>query len=1447
MNHEADSWEATVTAPDQAYYQQVYQYEGENKSQDAMTAFLRHAQDVSPQQLNQILGAAFQVNTSNVADNKRSFYMALKLIACAQHGINPSSPILSTSTPLPIFKDYELITTKDRQKYLRIFHASSPTDGLINGDQAMKILMRSKLPVSLLSHIWNLADMDRQGKLDSTGFVIAMHYVAKCMSGNTSLPHANAPDSILKSARGESPSLATMTTSKPSPRTTDKLGPTSPPPRPPPPAPPASAPAPPVSTTATSTPDQLPRSTPDIFSPLTQNHPWNVDKTEIDAYNHAFNTIDTGNKGYIEGSEAVGFFGHSNLPPSDLAGVWDLADTQNRGQLSQDEFAIAMHLIRRVRGGSPLPTTLPASMLSHFQSKNKEALTARVNHLQETIAKEQEDLPEIQQAAKDQENVVSDLQKQVDALEQSLQQVVQQKSDLQAALDTLKKSEHDKRRKITLLEKEYNTTQTELVSLKAAHQQQLALAGVSTSQLVAAQSLKDKSAQELALAQSGQFDKISDMHVKSAETSPPPPPPSSRHHRTQSFQASQQGSTGSPSRKPPAPPPSKKKRTATPSTTPIEKDNQLTSKDLPPKEDSVSDNVPIATAVTAGIATVVASAALADVIKTSASVPEKDDHGEQVSLGEPNVEKALPETLTDSPDQNETTTKALDQPHDAVVDEGNKDLNETDNVLPETTTIPDEAAPVPTEELAPLSTQDTATTLGVNDDRSTDISKNEGDSVDGTKDTVIPTTIAGDDLDTAAKEAVTEHEVTGAKETATDDEDSSDSGDSSDDEEPAKETPTDGPIGLNDDRATEESTKKTPTDTLDDTPLPIATEDDVPKETTTDPTLPTNDNHVEEAILDKELTHDDRDKTAAEPSELTKVPDLTGATKESTDATIGNSDKEGMEQQHHTAVSTEQPELPLAADTNEDTASRNHTETDGTSDTLLKEPMALGESGNDKQPHLTEPVRSIDNLSTTAATGSPEIHTATTTATGSMKGDDHDFEVVDNASASSSFMSASMGADDDALDEFDAAFSETLPDAKMVSSTTTTTTTTTEPHPATSSNTDGHFDVDDFDDAFDPKVFSPSNAQNATTSQLPHSDQQPKLDDYDPFATNDDGQHSNAFADTFAPPPATASDKKDAPVNFADTFAPPPATASDKKNAPVNFADAFGDSFTATGSSADDAQKPTTTDTSAPPTAAHDDFMDFKELVVSPEQVAHFESNPFDEPSFEHQPDVTGPEEPSVDSSMQQPIKEITPPTQESAPPQQSSPPPLQQLPQQHSDRSLTNDTPHTPTTPRNLEPAFMQPPPAPVSPSVSTASNAHSDRAPRQPVETRPSKTDIAVEEPSHTTSPSKGKHKGLFSLSSMLPKQKGKKSKSKSKKDKAPTIDEPPSSEQPHQEPSLEATLPAMSDQEVMANLREFGVDNESMQTLTNMGFTMDQAKEALERYDYDVQKATNFLLDQ
>ncbi|KAI8342361.1 hypothetical protein BC941DRAFT_466035 [Chlamydoabsidia padenii] len=1422
MGDEADTWETTVAVADEAYYQQIYQYEGENKSQDDMTSFLRKAQGVSTQQLNQIIGAAFQANASNVADNKKSFYTALKLIACAQHGINPSSPILSTGTPLPQFKDYEIITTKDRQKYLRIFHASSPVGGLINGDKAMKILMRSKLPVSLLSHVWNLADIDRQGKLDSTGFVIAMHYVAKCMGGNTSLPHANAPDSILKSARGESPSLATMTT--PPPRTTEKLGSTSRPPPPPPPPPPAGR---------HSRSNSVGQYT-DLFAPLTPGHPWNVDKNEIDAYMDVFNSIDTGHKGYIEGSEAVGFFGHSNLSPSDLASVWDLADTQNRGQLTKNEFAIAMHLIKRVRGGSPLPSALPPSMLSHFESKSQESLTKQVQHLQETIAKEQEDIPELQQNTKEQETVVSDLQKQVDALEQSLQQVVKQKSELQSTLDTLKATEQEKRHKIALLEKEYNTTQTELASLKAAHQHQLALAGVSTSQLVAAQNLKEKSAQELALAQAGQFDKLSDAPLRS----PPPPPPSSRHHRTQSFQAQQSpGSTGSPNKRPPAPPPSKKKRAGTPSTPPIDNDNQISFNE-PLKKEPV-DNSSMEAAVTASVTSAVASAALSDVITNTSPPPttatEEKDNDEQVSSDE---EKQSPEFNTNLSDSNEAKkdTMALDS-HDAAatsdeVDGSNKDLDKdnhkTTMVRDESTLNKDVTAPTTTDN------EDTkGTTLGIAD--VTTNSEPHGNDRGVDKDEVGgPSTIGSDVMDIAKEKA------TG------DSSDSSSDMESSVEEEEKEETATKSATG--DDTTALDDEMNTSAN------APSVSENAL-KQTATDITPP----NTAEATATHTLSSNTFNDAAHTTTGIDKgdnthgtVPELNeeDATTATDDINIGgNDDRQGGEStiskndddirgsdgQHKTGP-TEQLETTSGGERVGDNLSRGLDET-AAGNTHPEESMASGEpvseSGNndkEKQQALTENSDEFNNN-----TGSPEIHTATTTATGSMKGDDHDFEVVDNASAASSFMSASMGGDDDAMDEFEAAFSEALPDAKMVSSSTKSN--TAAPSNTTATNTtpsgyDGHFydDVDDFDDAFDPKVFSApkETVTSPTVNQQDMHEQQTKSGDskFDPFAA---GQHTNdAFGDTFAPTEKNTSSTMD-------------------------FADAFGDNFTATTTtpattnaanaepSVDHAQNKSTTGSAS----NTDDYADFRDLVVSPEQVADFESNPFDEPFFEHKPDMT-----TEHQELAQPQNELPPTEQskqhkeETAQPAQESfkqpAPQIQTPPQKQNEAGLTTSIPRV--TGIDTQTASLAPPPPPsVSPSVSTSS--YSDRRPA--AEAKTNKTEV---EEGNTT---KGKHKGLFSLSSMLPKQKGKKSKSK-KKDKS-TNDQPPQQQQsstehqPYQDPSLETTLPAMSDQEVMANLREFGVDNESMKTLTNMGFTVDQAKEALERYDYDVQKATNFLLDQ
>jgi intersectin len=61
-------------------------------------------------------------------------------------------------------------------KFNKIFHELDKTrSGFLNGNQARSILMQSALPNPLLAQIWALADIDKDGRLTSEEFVLAMH------------------------------------------------------------------------------------------------------------------------------------------------------------------------------------------------------------------------------------------------------------------------------------------------------------------------------------------------------------------------------------------------------------------------------------------------------------------------------------------------------------------------------------------------------------------------------------------------------------------------------------------------------------------------------------------------------------------------------------------------------------------------------------------------------------------------------------------------------------------------------------------------------------------------------------------------------------------------------------------------------------------------------------------------------------------------------------------------------------------------------------------------------------------------------------------------------------------------------------------------------------------------------------------------------------------------
>lgn len=93
---------------------------------------------------------------------------------------------------------------------------------------------------------------------------------------------------------------------------------------------------------------------------------WAIGTREKETFDQVFSTLDTENRGYITGDQAVGFFSNSRLPEEVLAQIWDLADINSEGRLNRDEFAVAMFLIRQERTKRDPRDTLPQKLPSNL-------------------------------------------------------------------------------------------------------------------------------------------------------------------------------------------------------------------------------------------------------------------------------------------------------------------------------------------------------------------------------------------------------------------------------------------------------------------------------------------------------------------------------------------------------------------------------------------------------------------------------------------------------------------------------------------------------------------------------------------------------------------------------------------------------------------------------------------------------------------------------------------------------------------------------------------------------------------------------------------------------------------------------------------------------------------------------------------------------------------------
>uniref|UniRef100_A0A667IDG1 Epidermal growth factor receptor pathway substrate 15 n=1 Tax=Lynx canadensis TaxID=61383 RepID=A0A667IDG1_LYNCA len=345
--------------------------------------------------------------------NKQEFFVALRLVACAQNGLpwdSFLSPSLSappparhdTSSPLLVSGTSvaELpwaVKSEDKAKYDAIFDSLSPVNGFLSGDKVKPVLLNSKLPVDILGRVGELSDIDHDG--------------IGCMLLNDF--NIYDPGSSLLKAMF----LVYCALEK----------------------------------------EPVPMSLPSALVPPSKRKTWVVAPAEKAKYDEIFLKTDKDMDGFVSGLEVREIFLKTGLPSTLLAHIWTLCDTKDCGKLSKDQFALAFHLINQklIKGIDPphilTPEMVPPSDRASLQKniigsspvadfsaiKELDTLNNEIVDLQREKNNVEQDLKEKEDTIKQRTSEVQDLQDEVQRENTNLQKLQAQKQQVQELLDGL--------------------------------------------------------------------------------------------------------------------------------------------------------------------------------------------------------------------------------------------------------------------------------------------------------------------------------------------------------------------------------------------------------------------------------------------------------------------------------------------------------------------------------------------------------------------------------------------------------------------------------------------------------------------------------------------------------------------------------------------------------------------------------------------------------------------------------------------------------------------------------------------------------------------------------------------------------------------------------------------------------------------------------------------------